>query len=104
MFTKKQYMSRECTEDQYYSQFVDKKMTAIIRRSIMYKHILLARDKENFTDIALQQWDFATGAILCLLGKEPFREKGDYVTHNGLICIAKAAARKILAEREVKFT
>lgn len=104
MFTRKDYMSGKCNEDEYYSQFVTEKVVDVIKRSVTYKYIVQARDKKDFFDVAAQQWDFATGAILCLLGKEPFKEKGDYVTHNGLICIAKAAARRILAEREVKFT
>lgn len=104
MFTKKQYMSRECTEDQYYSQYVDEKMIDLIRKSVMYKHILNAKDKNDFCDISMQQWDFVTGLILCLLGDKPFKQRGDIAMHSNLICIAKAAARKILAEREVKFT
>ena len=104
MFTRKDYMSGKCNEDEYYSQFVNEKVIDVIKRSVTYKYIVQARDKKDFFDVSAQQWDFATGAILCLLGKEPFKERGDYVTHNGLICIAKAAARRILAEREVKFS
>lgn len=104
MFTRKDYMSGKCTEDQYYSQFVTDKVVDVIRRSVTYKYIVQARDKKDFYDVSAQQWDFATGAILCLIGKEAFKAHDDYVTHNGLICIAKAAARKILLERELKFT
>ena len=104
MFTRKDYMAGKCNEDEYYSQFVNEKVIDVIRRSVTYKHIVQARDKKDFYDVSAQQWDFATGAILCLLGKEAFRRHEDYVTHNALICIAKAAARKILAQREVKIT
>jgi hypothetical protein len=104
MFTRKDYMSGKCNENEYYSQFLNEKVIDVIKRSVTYKYIVQARDKKDFFDVSAQQWDFATGAILCLLGKEPFKERGDYVTHNGLICIAKAAARQILAEREVKFS
>jgi len=104
MFTRKDYMSGKCTEDKYYSQFVDEKVVDVIRRSVTYKHIIQARDKQHFYDVSAQQWDFATGAILCLIGKEAFARHGDYVSHNGLICIAKAAARKLIAEREAKIS
>ena len=99
MITKNQYLSGECSKFDYYDQFVDDRVIEIVKRSTTYSKILAAKDKCDFNDIALSQWDYCTGAILCLLGKSPFREKGDIVTHNALISICKAAARQILARR-----
>jgi hypothetical protein len=96
MFTKKDFTAGKCNEDEYYSQFVTKEVIDVIRRSTTYKHIMQARDKKDFFDLDLHQWDFITGAILCLVGREAFKERGDYVSQVGLVCIAKAAARKIV--------
>ena len=100
MFTKKQYLAGECTEHEYYVQFVSDKMIETITRSTTFSKILIAKDKQDFSDIHLKQWDFCTGAVLCILGRTPFREKGDVATHSVLIAICKACAREIIAKRQ----
>lgn len=99
MLTKEDVFQGKCTEHQYYEDYLTPQIIDIVRRSTAYKHIVNSRDKEDFVDVSPTQWDFATGAVLCLIGTKPFKQRGDYVSQKALIGVVKAAARKIAKTR-----
>jgi hypothetical protein len=91
MFTRKQYLDKECTHDQYYAQFVTHGVIHLVSA-----YIGEARIKKStcphFTDIPLCEWD---GIAPRLSVGERLRECGDYPTLAGKVCILKAAANQI---------
>lgn len=92
MFTRKQYLSGECTHRQYYAQFV----------SPSTKHRVLSWVKEEelkasvdpaFNDIPLATWDGMSTHLPIAIR---FESVGDYATKAGLVCVVKEAAKQIL--------
>jgi hypothetical protein len=104
MLTKDDLYSGRCSKNEYYAGFLTSQIVDIVRKSTVYKHIISARDKINFFDVNSRQWDFVSGSIFAIIGSKPFKERGDFVSQNALIAIAKAAARQIIEERRSKIT
>lgn len=96
MFTRQQYLNKECTHRQYYAQFVTQGIIDRVLRGIGKEKIINSTD-EHLNDIPLQKWD-------CLLPTFPssiankMRECGDHPTLAGAVCICKEAARQIQEE------
>jgi hypothetical protein len=94
-FTRKEYMSKVCTHEQYYAQFVTENMKNDVIRAIG-KDALMNSTDEHLNDIPLKKWDrLAVPASWYVADK--MRELGDYPTLGGLVCIAKEAARQVIA-------
>lgn len=99
IFTRKQYLNKECTHEQYYAQFVTNAI-----RSLVYNWFGIDQLKEaykvdiNFNSIPLAKWD----SFLHSIGKHPYnlgvsmKEVGDYLTLAGQVCIVKEAARQLV--------
>ena len=94
MITRKQYIDREATHEEYYSQFVDEGVKSRVNRLGIST---LKEGKDNhFNNIPLDSWD-------CMMPLVPFhintklKECGDYPTKAGIVCILKEAARQIVS-------
>lgn len=90
MKTRKQYLNKEITHQEYYSQFVNKGFNGI-------KGWFRNRELENtdgyLFEIPLKVWD----KISPPLGtNESMKLCGDCLTLAGKVCIAKEAARQYL--------
>jgi len=108
MFTRYQYLNRECTHQEYYAQFVDNEMKRGLTAYISMERILSSK-KENFSDIPLKKWDSASYIVTTIENHKRMKEAGDYLTPAGIVCILKEAARQIRDEnlaykRVVHFT
>lgn len=82
-FTREQYIAKECTHREYYSQFVCDEYMARV------KHMVLGA--------SLECWD----RVAMLLLKSPrihslMKEVGDKITLAGAVCIMKEAKRQQL--------
>ena len=77
------------------SKFVDEKVIDIIRRSMIYKHLLKSKDHENLTDISLGTCSIN---ILCYLKT---KYKKTLFTQRILSDIAKLAAKQILVQKGI---
>lgn len=96
MKTRKQYLNKELTHKEYYTQFVN---NTLIQRVI--NHIGIDAIKKstcpNFNDIPLHLWD--------TLGRLPYQSRilikqaGDNETMSFMVCTYKAAATLIKNKR-----
>lgn len=94
MFTRKDYLDSNCTHEQYYSQFVNDQIKAIVSTFFGTKELKNAYAKDpSFNTIPLQQWDNLTYRFSC---DKALKERGDYSTLAGKVCILKQAARMIV--------
>jgi hypothetical protein len=96
MKTRKQYLDKEVTHEEYYSQFVTNTIKSLVSRNIGKSRIKASQD-EHLNDIPLSEWDGVAIQIRRTpseLGKK-MKEAGDYCTLAGLVCIAKEAARQL---------
>jgi hypothetical protein len=94
MFTRKQYMTNECTHREYYGQFVDELVKDNVVCSIGLDAIRNSTD-EHMNDIPLKQWDMI--GITSTAG-DKLRACGDSYSLAAAVCINKAAARQIKEE------
>ena len=98
LITRKAYLDR-CGEPgafrAYYAQFVDDAVTASVARNIGLERIA-ASDDEHLNDVPLRLWD---QCLVSSTAAAKLRECGDYLTQAGVVCIAKEAARQMVARR-----
>ena len=94
MFTRKQYMGKECTHREYYGQFVTPHIVDSVADQIG-RDILRYSTDEHLNDIALSRWDnvFLTQDALRMVTKA--NESGGY-SLSDTVCIAKEAARQFI--------
>ena len=86
MFTRKQYMNKECTHREFYGQFVSPEMIGRVGRIIGRERIKNSKC-EHFNDIPLIEWD--------RLGM--YNIEGCLSLGNG-VCVHKEAARQIVEQ------
>ena len=96
MFTRQQYLNRECTHREYYAQFVGPWVVETVRRHIKLESLLESED-EYFNDTTtLAMWD----RIPLQLSRGEMERHGDYLTGAGKVCILKEAARQIVESHQ----
>lgn len=94
MFTRKQYLNKECSHREYYAQFVTEPVKARVRMCIGWERLKNSTD-EHLNDIPLREWD-RLGPVYC--GRDFWKSLGDTPSAAGLCCIYKEAARQIIEE------
>lgn len=90
MFSRQQYLNKECTFEEYFRQFVTPFVKAIVRDSIGMKAILASTDP-HMNDIPLQKWDNLHHVVLEST-RAMRKETGEGNALSGSVCIAKQAA------------
>ena len=95
MYTRKQYLNKECTHRQYYGQFVTPATKAHVLRGIGLAALKKSTDP-HFNDISLANWD---NLVPHCPGSADFSNAGDYYTLAGGVCLLKEAARQILDDQ-----
>lgn len=107
MFTRKQYLDKQCTHREFWAQFVTNGMREMVRQRITLER-LQRSSNEYFNDVTkLQDWDCMKDATFRMLDMKKWREL-QYPEYIGLtsvgwslsdnICILKEAARQIVDE------
>jgi hypothetical protein len=93
-YTRKQYMSREVTHQQYYGQFSEK-LIPVVLNAFGEKRIIESVDP-HFNDIPLEKWDRLSGLVRVICGRsiEEANECGG-VSLSDCGCAAKAAAEVV---------
>ena len=86
-FTRKQYLAKECTHQEYYNQFVTPYILKTVERAISLQAICNSSDP-HFNGIPLASWDRVARQISY---SNPIAAG---------VCIAKAAARIIKANHK----
>ena len=91
MYTRKQYMNKEVSHDDYYSQFGTHVIDLVVNQ-IGKDRILKSTDK-NMNDIPLAEWDGLQMMITCSVGNLFATLNGNRLSLSDCVCIAKSAAR-----------
>lgn len=91
MHTRKDYLDGKCSHDDYYGEIVEECGVVISERTM---EMVRRSTDPHFNDIALQHWDQLGETISC---SRALRERGDYLTKAGAVCIVKQAAKRQLA-------
>jgi len=105
-YTRKDYMSKKCSHDEYYAQFVNSSVLHLVKSFIGEAKIKKSTDP-HFNDIPLKQWDTLNTDIRYICGRsisesnastcaEDVKQGG--ISLSDTVCVAKAAARQIKAE------
>lgn len=107
MFTRAQYLNRECTHREYWAQFVTPSMKAMVLNNITLERLQRSTDQVNFNDISLMKWDWMKSHTFHMLNMTKWREI-QYPEYVGLtsvgwslsdnVCILKEAARQLVEE------
>jgi len=101
MITRKEYMDKEYTHEEYYGQFVNDAIIKIVGDSIGVDRIKASTDKHlndiPLKDIPLKEWDNLVPAMHSYARKKLVLALDGSSTATG-VCIAKAAARAIQGE------
>lgn len=83
--------------DKYFGQFVVPSVKEYVRRTIG-ERILRSQDPKNFNDIPLRVWDSMHGVIVTICNAKVTEAQGYGMSLSDSVCIAKAAARRIVRE------
>lgn len=92
MLTRKQYMNKECTHDEYYGQFAPLIIPVVVNW-VGAKAVRRSTDP-HFNDIPLLHWDVLHGIVANRVGLL-LRESGGVNSQAETVCVAKAAAKLI---------
>lgn len=92
-YTRQQYMNKECTHQEYYSQFVNDRVLNVVSR--FRKKKLIEGKDQHFNNIPLQYWDKVLVPVPFEIANN-MKALGDYPTPAGVVCILKEAARQIV--------
>ena len=103
--TRKQYMDKEYSHDEYYEQFVTEGVKKYVCRVIGRQHILDSKDP-HFNDIPLYKWDSMCPQIKIMIDRNKLREAEGWNEPETYpwslccgVCIAKQAAKDIKQRR-----
>lgn len=101
LFTRTDYINKKCTQAEYYGQFVTTGVMALTGQYFSRAQLVEAvKSDEHLNTIPLSKWD-ALGRVFMnnSLGlSDLMKERGDFITQAALVCIGKAAAKKIVME------
>ena len=119
-FTRKEYMAKECTHDEYFQQFVDHNVIDYVLRGIGKDAILNSTD-EHLNDIPLRKWDalcgvyfygsqmngrvsFPNAHLIGLANITTYSEPKSYqpsVSCSDGVCLLKTAAKRIKESAQI---
>lgn len=110
MYTRKDYLNKECTHDEYYRQFVSDGVIDMVGSVIGVDRIKASNDP-HFNDIPLREWDKLDGpyGIRYIMNRNIFKMANcpEYIGTNKIswsnsdcISIAKQAARMIVNDEQ----
>ena len=96
MITRKEYMAKKSTYEEYYEQFVTEGTKQRVLFHISLKELLASKDK-HLNDIDLKRWDnIGIGNEVARTVCEANESSGYSLSDQ--VCINKEAARQLIAE------
>jgi hypothetical protein len=98
MFTRKDYLGKVCTHEQYYSQFVTAHSKALVLGMFDNQTLVKSYQKDDYFNdklTPLKKWDFLAKFLST---PKIFTEAGGWQTLSERICILKQSAREIVLE------
>lgn len=115
MFTRKQYIAKECTYREYYGQFVTDEIKQEVLKTFSREQLIQSiKDDEHFNNLPIRKWDniLTPGAINVPIDgsqcnrylrkalNEKLREAESGISFADCVCVCKEAARQIVEESE----
>ena len=107
MYTRAQYLNKECTHREYWAQFVTKRMRDMVLRNIPLERLQRSQN-EYFSDVTqLADWDVMKNATFAMLNQKVWREiqYPEYKDPRSIgwsmsdnTCLLKEAARQIVEQ------
>ena len=106
MFTRAQYLNKECTHRQYWAQFVNIGMKSMVARTITLERLQRSTDP-HLNDIPLAHWDQMRAGTFAMLDLKKWREiqYPEYTDPRSIgwsmsdnTCLLKEAARQLVEE------
>lgn len=100
MIDRTQYISKECTHDEYYREIAKICGIHIFNEDFIRRCALIYIRDPHLNEIPLETWDcFARAYSHYTHIHKAFNNRGDYVTMAGMVCVMKAAVRNIIISR-----
>ena len=104
MKSKKQFLNKECTYDDYISQFVDEGVKRRVLQLFKIEELMNSTD-QHFNDLPLTRWDRLTGYGMKGIKQradiyQKIRDAGDSPTYSIYTAIYKMAARQLVSEHK----
>ena len=94
MYTRAQYMSGEITHRQYYGQYVNNRIRAIVIQQFGVSKLAESlQSDEHLNNIPLEEWDALNPLPIDV---SLIRTNGDYLTLAVAVCITKEAAQQVV--------
>ena len=107
MFTRKQYLNKECTHREYWAQFVTRGMKNMVQSRFDMQRLARSQN-EYFNDVTrVQDWDCMKDVTFRMLDLKVWREihYPEYTDPRSIgwslsdnICLLKEAARQLVEE------
>ncbi len=107
MFTRAQYLNKECTHREYWAQFVTAGMKSMVARNFSLERLQRSQN-EYFNDVTvLSDWDIMRGNTFAMLDLKKWREiqYPEYTDPTSIgwsmsdnTCLLKEAARQLVEE------
>jgi hypothetical protein len=96
MYTRKQYMNRECDHQTYYAQFVTESHRRLVDNVFKVERLASYKDQVYFNDAANQRWDNLAGICHQYTDRSKLKQAGEGWSLTTNICILKEAARQLV--------
>jgi hypothetical protein len=107
MFTRAQYLNKECTHREYWAQFVTAGMKSMVARNFSLERLQRSQN-EYFNDVTvLSDWEIMRGNTFAMLDLKKWREiqYPEYTDPRSIgwsmsdnTCLLKEAARQLVEE------
>ena len=94
LITRQQYLNKEATHREYYSQFVTEGVKQRVESAFRMESLIQGKDK-HFNNLPLQWWDRLMPVVPFEINSK-LKDCGDYPTLAGVVCILKEAAMQIV--------
>lgn len=92
-YTRKDYINRDCTHREFYSQFVTDQVLNTVKERIGLLRLVKSKD-EHLNDIPLKEWD---DLGIAQEARKKFKEiNGQGVALSDIVCINKEAGRQLI--------
>lgn len=94
--TRQQYLNKEATHREYYSQFITAGVKNRVKKAFKLKELIQGKD-QHFNNIPLFLWDKLMPIVPFEINSK-LKECGDFATKAGIVCILKEAAMQIVEQ------
>ena len=96
MFTRQDYINRQCSHERYYGQFVYPAIYHLVMNYFGAERLVNCRDQKNFNTIPLHTWDMLSSQVWYRVDRNLLKQAGEGWSLSTSGSILKEAARQIV--------